>query len=138
VGNGSQLNSGGSANLFIVIAAVIVVLFFGMVYYRSKGRQGGSEELSAYLMDEHLRPDVSTVMTPATATVAPMSMQSPVWLAPDAPPAQFEPSHIAAVASTSKEWKSSENAGAFLPFCLPADELTEPEQDDHVWLAPVS
>ena len=62
---------------------------------------------------------------------------APVWLAPEMPPAQFEPSHVAAMEShsmTSDQPESAESsAGQNIGLQTPSRQPAE----GGVWLAPV-
>jgi hypothetical protein len=166
-GGSGGLNSAKSATNFLyVIAAGAGVLFFGIVYY-SANKKRGNQDLGTHLMEDEGSSGTGTAATSrlsppvwlasnneASPSEIPASNlpSSPVWLAPDAPPAQFEPSSHAAMES-SGESSHETGFGAFIvPGILPvsSDESSDPEDDfpassdllsepeANVWLAPLT
>lgn len=123
------ISSERTSNTVYVVAAAIGLLVFGLVYFTVRRQREDDGDLQAHLMaDEQLES------TPPPPT-PPQPAEPTVWLAPDAPPAQFEP---------------SARAAAGLSVHIPEDMMMEPmsilssrptftqPQDDQVWLAPVT
>ena len=107
--------------LYIFLAAA-GILIIGGVYYYARKRRRGTSELAAHLMAE----DASAMGG------FPSSKEPQVWLAPDIPSTQFQPSHKAAVQASSDE----SSTPGFLPICL-MPKRKKKSEDENVWLAPV-
>jgi hypothetical protein len=152
-GGQEGLNSAKSAaNFLYVIVAGVGFLFFGIIYY-SANRKRGNQDLGAHLMEEQgasgsgaaasspLAPPVWQAPDDvSTADMAPPKFpSSPVWLAPDAPPAQFVPSSEAAIESSGESSHEPAHGAFIIPGIFPvsSDESSDSE-DNNVWLAPVS
>lgn len=126
--NYSSVSIISSRGLFYLIAIVLGLLLVGFVYY-SKTRRGrdANSDLGKYLMEGDLSSDSDSHATP-------------VWLAPEVPPAQFEPSVRAALSSETSVDDDSTNGSPAFRFCnLPSGSQTQPQDvEDAIWLAPVS
>lgn len=112
--SGNQIKGGAiQASSFLwIIATVAGVVVVGTIYYVRRRHFHNSGELGARLMENGAFPTAEEYGEPT------------VWLAPDTPPAQFEPSNEAAVASLDED----EDA---------RDPMT-PSPSENVWLAPVT
>jgi hypothetical protein len=125
--NAHASSSQFSKTLVFLIASAAGILLLGAVIYAARKRQR-AKSVGGSLMggDETLLQGYS-------------SDEPSVWLAPDLPPAQFEPSHLAAVASSGSSMSSTADSDP-PPFC-PQSLLPElhsvSSSVDNVWLAPV-
>ena len=123
------ITSGRTSNTLYVVAAAIGLLVFGLVYFTARRRREEDGELHAHLMANERLESSPRPPTP------PQPEEPTVWLAPDVPPAQFEP---------------SARAAAGLSVHIPDDMMMEPMSilssrptfsptpEDQVWLAPVT
>jgi len=118
-------SSSRRSNLLYLLAAALGIAFFGVVYYTVRKRQKRNG-LGAHLMDDQ-------EMLPNERPQEPIA-----WLAPETPPAQFEPSNLAAVASSGESTGSS-NESLFPTMCpVPQETMSPDDSGDSVWLAPMS
>ena len=138
-----------SRSFFFLVAICVGLLIFGLVYYYNKEHSRSDSDLAEQLINDDDDEAFSPVSPPGGASCEDEPDQ--VWLAPDAPPAQFEPSAKAAGEADASEYSVS-SAGGPIPVCpLPAamsneddssDGETGKEEDDDqekgVWLAPIS
>ena len=120
-----------TSNTVYVVAAALGLIVFGLVYFTARRQRDDGSELQAHLMAD----DQQDSSTPPPVAPAAAPTESSVWLAPDTPPVQFEPSARAAVG---------------LPVHIPEDMMMEPmsilssrptfaaQPDDQVWLAPIT
>lgn len=110
-----------SAGIWTLIALALVVLLAVGIWYSRRRRRGSRDDdsLGRRLVTDEFLDDLPP----------PRRDEPTVWLAPDSPPAQFEPSQEAAVSSQ----------GSSLPTI---DEQHGGDgnslDEDNVWLAPVS
>jgi hypothetical protein len=127
--NGIFSSSISSRNVaFYVIAAVVATLVIGAVVYSSR-RKDQSD------LDEHLMSGA------AGAALAGAFEESPVWLAPTEPPAQFEPSNVAANGGTPAPLGTGATAiGGMMYLTMggPAANSSSSSEGDAppTWLAP--
>ena len=118
----SAYPSSRRSNLLYVLAAALGIVFFAVVYYSAR-RRHKRNDLGVHLMDDQM----------------PLPNEPPgdpvMWLAPETPPAQFEPSNIAAVASSGESAGSSSEG--VLPV-VPQEPAPQGNAGDNVWLAPMA
>jgi hypothetical protein len=106
-----------------VLVSVASILGFGVAYYYARKLRRGSS------LAEHL-------MLNNSDTESNVESEHHVWLAPVTPPVQFEPSHLAAIASSDES--TSSGIGLLPSFFARRKDGNENKKDDNIWLAPVS
>ena len=124
-----------SRSAFFVLAAAAGLFICVLAFYANRHNNedsGGS--LGEYLMEGD-NNEASPTMSP--------NEDEQVWLGPVSPPAQFEPSHLAAVEASSIFSSASSSDGLLpLPTCPIAPQLAsnaaEEAKEESIWLGPVT
>ena len=145
--NSSAPLSASNAFIYVIGAAAGVVVVVVGYYAITRRRQQSNDDLEAHLMTQadRIHEDDFEGMTGGNT----MAQEPTVWLAPDTPPAQFAPSHMAAVESSSEEDSSgSEFPTTTMGTICPIGGQPPNTGDSHshqdgndeniVWLAPVT
>jgi hypothetical protein len=141
-GQNNFTNTVTSAGPLWIIAAAAGLILFCTVYYNARKRLQDHDGLEAHLMgDESDRTPTPPPTSPVwlapdiqdPADSGSVSDNGPhVWLAPEIVPVQFEPSHLAAVAS------SDDSSTAKSPIrAIKQAQSPSAVDDDNVWLAPI-
>ena len=120
-----------SRGLLVLVAIGLGVFVFGVMYYYRRGRSNHTSDLQEQLITGG--DDPSTLSVPSAPQI---------WLAPDVPPAQFEPSAQAAFDASECSMDTSGSKKS-VPVCPVSSIISRTEADEEqssdeaIWLAPV-